>query len=264
MSTTNYTIRHKPFFADHQLKRYLLQIMACFAGYRVRSGRQRDGQHRMISVPVIYGDNSRIASYHLSGGNENAIMPLPIMAIDMIRLKQASEFRRAPQHVERLYWSERAMSGMEGQPGSAMGKQWSAERYMPVPYDMGIRMNLWASNNDQGFQILEQIMSQFNPEMDIQLSNSPMDWIFTTTMRFDGDVSFGRTSSDIGAGTRDDPYYVYTMDFTLLVHMSSPTKVYEAKVIETVHTNIKSLNEEVDFDTMQDIDSFIITADGIE
>ena len=118
---------------------------------------------------------------------------------------------------------------------------------------------------DAIFQVIEQVMSQFNPEMDIQLSNSPMDWIFTTTITFDGDVSFGRTGgADIGSGTRDEPYYVYTMDFSTLVHMSSPMKVYEAKVIETVHANIKSINEEVDFDTMDDIDTFIITSDGIE
>lgn len=260
----NYTIRQKPFFSDHQIKRYLLQILACFAGYRVRSGKQRDGKTRMISVPVVFGDNSRVASYHLSGGNENAVAPLPLIAVDLLRLNQSNEYRRAPQHVERMYYVERSTTGTEGQPGSEIGKRWTAERYMPVPYDMGVRVNIWASNNDQGFQVLEQIMSQFNPEMDIQLSNSPMDWIFTTTMKFDGDVNFGRGSADPGAGARDDPYYIYTMDFSLVVHMSSPTKVYEAKLIETIHANIKSLNEEVDFDTMDDLDSFVITDQGIE
>lgn len=258
-----YTIKNKGFFYDAQLKRYCVQLMSCFAGYRVRSGKQRDGEHRMINVPVIYGDNSRVSAYVLSGGNENAIMPLPVIAVEIHRLKQSAEFRRAPVHTERLYWTERAASGVEGQPGTAAGQAWSAERYMPVPYDMGIRVNIWASNADQGFQIIEQIMSQYNPDMDLQLSNSPMDWTFLTQLKYDGDVAFGRTASDIGGG-KDDGYYVYTLDFTVMIYISPPTKVYAAKVIETVHANIKQLNDERDFDTMTDLENFVITADGVE
>jgi hypothetical protein len=262
MST--YTIKQKGYFYDSQIKRYLVQLMSCFAGYRVRSGKQRDGEHRMISVPVIYGDNSRVASYILSGGNENSIISLPIIAVDMTRLKQAEQYRRAPQHTERMYWTERASQNIEGTPGTGVGTHWSAERYMPVPYDFGIRLNMWSSNTDQAFQLLEQIMTQFNPEMDIQLSNSPMDWSFMTTLKFDGEVAFGRTSAGIGEGAKDDPYHVNTLDFSTIIHMSPPTKVYEAKIIETIHANIKQLNDERDFDTMTDLETFIITSDGIE
>jgi len=56
------TVRRKPFFYDHQIKRYLAQLMSCFAGYQVRTGKQRDGKARMIDVPIIHGDHSRIAA----------------------------------------------------------------------------------------------------------------------------------------------------------------------------------------------------------
>lgn len=249
------TVRRKPFFYDHQIKRYLAQLMSCFAGYQVRTGKQRDSQARMIDVPIIHGDHSRIAAWALSGGNENKAFSLPAMALEMSRLKQDAKLRRAPTHQETVGYIEKTEAG-------TMGRHMTVERYMPVPYDMGVRLSIWASNNEQLHQILEQILVVFNPELDIILSNSPLDWSFKTVLTFDGNISLGRSSADVGAGTGDDQSYVASLDFTTTIHLSPPTKVYETKVIETVHVPIKTLNEQIDWDTMDVIDTLVITGTG--
>lgn len=258
--TTNLTIRRKPYFYDAQVKRYLLQIMGLFGGFTIHTGKGRNGTYSVLDVPVIYGGYSRAVQYILNGGNSNTVNALPVLSIDLTRLQQSDTFRRAPQHVEKLWYYERAQTSTEGEYGTGQGDQKIMERYMPVPYDMGINVSLWASNNDSGYQVLEQVMTYFNPELDIQLSNSPGDWTFISHLKFDGNVEPQRVSSGIGGGSGDDAYYVWSMDFSIEpIHISPPAKVYDAQSIESVHANILELNDPVDFDTMTPLDSFVIT-----
>jgi hypothetical protein len=249
-------VKRKPFFYDHQIKRYLVQLMSCFAGYQVMTGKQRDGKRRFINVPIMFGDMSRLAAWALGGKNENAARTLPAMALDISRLKQDEKLRRAPGHTELYYYHEKTAPGSE-----AAFRTMIAERRMPVPYDLGVRLSIWASNNEQLHQLIEQIATVFNPELDILLSNSPVDWTFKSVLKFDGTINIGRASADVGAGTGEDQNYVASMDFTTTVHMSPPTKVYDAQHIESVHAVIKTLNSEIDWETMDIIETVVVVAD---
>ena len=80
-----YTVKRKPYFYDSQLKRYIVQLLSLFAGYSVRTGRQRDGEHRFIDVPVVYGGMSRTAAYTLTGGNENIAATIPKLSLKIGR-----------------------------------------------------------------------------------------------------------------------------------------------------------------------------------
>lgn len=247
--TTKLTIKNKPFFYDRQIPRYLAQVMGCFAGYQVITGKVEDGKPRFLNVPVIHGDQSRVSAWILHGGNENAMSPLPIMAVDMIRLRQDESLRRVPSGYEILYLPR------------SDGRRDTVERFMPVPYDMGIRVSAWCSNNDQILQIVEQIGSVFNPSLPITISNAPCDWTFRTDIKFDGEFSMGRSSSDPGSGGGEDGLYVVSMDFTLPIHLGVPVKVYQGHNVEEIHVNLLEMAGQVNFEDMESIDELIITAD---
>ena len=74
-------LKRKPFFYDSQVKRMIVQVLATFAGYQVRSGIQRDGKHRFQDVPIVYGGFDKAVAYLLQGGNENTVPYLPIMSL---------------------------------------------------------------------------------------------------------------------------------------------------------------------------------------
>ena len=38
---------------------------------------------------------------------------------------------------------------------------------MPVPYNLTMQVDIWTSNSDQKFQLLEQILTLYNPSVDI-------------------------------------------------------------------------------------------------
>lgn len=259
-------LKRKPYFHDNQIKRLIVQILACFAGYQVRTGVQRDGKHHFLDVPVIYGTMDRTVGYILQGGNENTVSYLPIMSLLMTGMRQKNEWRQQPQHIENLQFIERARDAegklIVGQPG----KRKTVSRYQPVPYEVTFNLSIWASNQDQGFQLLEQIGVVFNPEMDIALSNSIADWSFLTTLEFDLNVEFEMVQP---TGTEADPLNVITLPFKTTLWLSPPAKVKETKHIYTIHVPILEIDDvtgeilQTDtalFDELEELDRVIIRA----
>lgn len=252
-------VKRKPYFYDRQIKRYLVQLLACFAGYQVMTGTQRDGKSRFLDAPIIYGDFQQAFAYTVNGGSDNAVASLPLMSLYMTGMRQKAEWRQNPQHWEYYNYVERKKDGDGNYVINEPGKRVTIERYMPVPYDMDFEVSVWASNNDQGFQIVEQIATQYNPDMDIQLSNSPADWIFLTSVIFQGEI---RMEKSIPQGEPNpDPRYVFTMPFSTVVYMSPPAKVYTAKPIYEIQVPIKDLERSLDFDSMVELDRLVIRAD---
>jgi len=251
-------INHKPYFYDAQLKRLLLQIMSCFTGYQVRTGNQRDGKHRMLNVPIMYGDMQQTVGYILNGGSENTMSYIPIMSLIMSQLSQKAAWRQNPQHFEKYSFIERARTPDGKLLVNEPGRQKTVERWMPVPYDVTVDLSLWASNQDQGLQVIEQIATVFNPDMDIALSNSPADWTFLTSLIFQGDVNMEKV---IPTGTEADPLYTYTMTFDTVIWLSPPAKVYETKRIHEIHVPILEIEQGFDFDEFTPLDGCVIRAD---
>ena len=252
-------IYRKPYFGDKQLQRMLVQIMSCFSGYQVLTGTQRDGKSRFRDVPVIYGDMSRVAGYIIGprGDQDNTTGYLPIMALHMNRLTQKSDWRLSPQHREKYNFFERARDPDGNLLTGKAGKKKTVERFMPVPYDMGVSLSMWTSNNDEGYQLLEQITTVFNPDMEIQLSNSPADWTFLTSLIFDGDVEMEKA---VPSGGDTDPLYIFKLNFSTVVWMSPPAKVYDTTYIYEVTVPIKQLEDNLDFDSMNTLDGLVIRA----
>lgn len=251
-------LQKKPFHYDAQIKRYLLQILALFSGYQVVSGIQRDGKRRFMNVPVLYGDISRTAGYILQGGNENTMTYLPVMSVSFgsTPLRLMPSMRLQPQHVEKTRYIERRRD-QDGRPMvGVMGKGKIAETYQAVPYQLSFEVGIWSPNADQGLQIAEQIMTQFNPSLDLMISNAPLDPAFLTVVTFEGSLNLER----VEVGTEVDPLYRYTMGFNTPVWLSPPAKVYDAKLIEKIHVPILDFIKGVEMDDLEQIDKLVISA----
>jgi len=260
-------LKRKPYFYDAQFKRLIVQVLAVFAGYQVRTGTQRDGKHHFMDVPVIYGGMDRAVGYILQGGSENTVAYLPIMSLIDTGYNQKAEWRQQPQHIEKLQFVERARDPdgklIVGQPG----KHTTVERYMPVPYEVSLELAIWTSNKDQAFQLVEQIGAVFNPELDIALSNGIADWAFLSTLNFDGEIRIESVQAD---GTNSDPFTVHSMSFKTIMWLSSPVKVLETKNIHEIHVPILDMDnydgetlmaDTVQFDSLEQLDKCVIRAD---
>ena len=234
-------MQRKPYFYDAQLKRILIQLMSCFAGYQVQTGVQRDGKAHFRSVPVLYGDMSRVAAFILNGDDQvNVVSHVPVMAVYMTGLSQDPMYRHGGQITQKFIYTERAMDQNNELIAERPGIKKTVETNMPVPYKMNIELSIWASNNDEGYQLVEQIATMFNPSVEVQWSESMANQAAVSELFFDGDIRMEKASP---AGADMDPLYVFSLPFSITIQLSPPAKVYDSKVIYHIHVPIYDMEE---------------------
>jgi hypothetical protein len=99
---------------------------------------------------------------------------------------------------------------------------------------MTLTLDIWTSNTNQKFQIFEQISTLFNPSLEIQSTDSFLDWTSLSTVDLD-QVTW--TTKTIPQGT-ENPIDVMTMRFTIPIWISSPAKVKKLGVIEKIIASV--------------------------
>ena len=61
------------FFYDEQIRRFLLQFIRAFSNFQVEFGKDRNGGSTLQTVPVKYGDSSRMVAGILRENSENKL-----------------------------------------------------------------------------------------------------------------------------------------------------------------------------------------------
>jgi hypothetical protein len=101
---------------------------------------------------------------------------------------------------------------------------------MPVPYKMGITLDIWTSNTNQKMQLLEQMLTLFNPSLEVQSTDNFIDWTSLSVVELDSVLWTSRT---VPIGT-DNPIDMATIKFNIPIWLSSPIKVKKLGVVERV------------------------------
>jgi len=117
---------------------------------------------------------------------------------------------------------------------TTQGNAFTIERIMPVPYEMTINLDIWTSNTNQKMQLLEQILTLFNPSLEIQSTDNYIDWTSLTVLYLD-DVRW--SSRTIPVGT-DNPIDIATLRFTLPMWITPPAKVKKLGVVERIIASV--------------------------
>lgn len=233
-------VDRKPFFYDAHISRTLIQVATkCFSGFQVVSGTQADGKIRFTDVPCVFSGWSRLAQQIFEGGSDNSVMRLPIISFALNSLQRKSEEMRDPQNIQQwvVKTRKRDASGnlMVNEPGELI----VVERYMPVSYEMDIELAIWASNYDQLHQVIEQLGSQFNPDQEIQISNSAADWTSPTRILHNGQISY----DEVSYGEKPDAALTARMSFVVTTRLSMPCRVYDAALIHEVEVNFREMED---------------------
>ena len=101
---------------------------------------------------------------------------------------------------------------------------------MPVPFKLTVQLDIWTSNTNQKLQLLEQILTLFNPSLEIQSTDNYIDWTSLSTMYLE---RTSWTSRTIPIGT-DNPIDIASLTFSMPIWISSPAKVLKLGVVERV------------------------------
>jgi len=107
-----------------------------------------------------------------------------------------------------------------------------------VPFNLKLRLDLWTSNTNQKLQILEQILTLFNPALEIQSTDNFLDWTSLSVCELE---SVTWSSRSIPQGT-EDPIDIATLQFTLPIWISPPAKVKKLGVVQKIVASIFDAN----------------------
>jgi hypothetical protein len=226
------------YFFDEQIRRYLIQFARMFSGFQVEFGRNEAGAANtgdtLYRVPVRYGDATRQAQVILQENSASNMPSTPLMTFYITGLDFDRPRMQNPTYIDNKSIRQREYDQATGTYETTQGNAFQVERYMPAPYKLSINLDVWTSNTNQKMQLLEQILPLFNPSLEIQSSDSFMDWTSLSIVEL---VSTGWSSRSIPMGT-EDPIDISTLKFALPVWLSLPAKVKKLGVVETIIASI--------------------------
>lgn len=199
------------FYYDHQLLRYVVQFMAIFSNMKVKVGASATLPPRLIKVPIIYGSRDRVVAAIKGDNTQNKPLRVPTMSAIIKNIEMAPDLRKGIGQVRR-----KTVMPL-GQPfpeGVQVIKQ-----MMPVPYRAKMDLTLYASNTDQHFQLMEQILMLFDPIVQIQIGDDPFDWAILSTVELKN-----ITWEEAFPSLADKRIIQSTLNFDLPIYLSPPAE----------------------------------------
>ena len=224
------------YFFNHQIETYLRQFVAIFHGLKVQTGIGSCGETEMITVPIVIGDKDRVVAAIQSGNTQNRVFSIPAMSAYLSGLSRADDRRRTPGMLDQRVTLRAG--------GIFPDDLTVVKRAMPVPYDATIELSIYASNNNQMHQMLEQILVMFDPDIQIQKSDGEFDWTRITRVELQ-DIS---NESNYPSGT-DRRIIAWTLSFKVPIYLSIPLGIKDdlvRKIIIQISTPNTILVNEVD------------------
>lgn len=224
------------FFYDQQIRRFMLQFARIFSNFQIEYGRNQAGQGEdtLVRVPVRYGDATRQAQTILQQNSANNLPSTPLMTFYISGLDYDRPRMQEPYFVSKIAVRQRTYDETTDSYETTQGNAFTIERLMPVPYKLTMKLDIWTSNTNQKLQLLEQILTLFNPALEIQNTDNYIDWTSLTTCDLESVVWSNRS---IPQGT-DDAIDICTLTFFLPIWISSPAKVKKLGVIERIVAGI--------------------------
>jgi hypothetical protein len=219
------------FFYDDQIRRFLLQFTRIISNFQIEYGREEGSEAAaLLRVPVRYGDASRNAQNIIQENSRNSMPASPLMTFYINALEYDRPRMQEPYFVSKVPVRQRTYDDVTDTFETTQGNAFTIERLMPVPYKLGITLDIWTSNTNQKFQLLEQLLTLFNPSLEIQSTDNYLDWTSLSVVELES-VTWSNRVIPMGA---DNPIDIASIKFTLPIWISPPAKVKKLGVVERI------------------------------
>lgn len=230
---------------DAQIKRYLVQLIRVFSHFEVREFTENGESYNRI--PVKYADSSRMVQHILRNNSENVIQSAPQITVGIQNIAMDRERSQEPFYNDIQQVAEREWDRQTNSYTSNQGNLYTLQRYMPSPYRMTIQVDIWTTNTDTKLQILEQLFVLFNPSIQLQTNDNPLDWsnVFEIELT---DIQW--SNRNIPAGV-EEMLDIATLTFMVPIWISPPAKVTRQQIIQRIKTDVASVDsiEDLNFDS---------------
>jgi hypothetical protein len=225
-------IQQQAYWYNNQLKRYIIQFMAIFSGLQVQLGKTGQAEHdSLIPVTIHYGSHDRVVAALMADNTQNKPLRLPMMTAYMENLDIAQDLMHGVGMERRNSYVPTG--------GLLPNDVEVVHQRAPIPYKMTVQLGIYASNTDQHFQILEQLLMLFDPQLMVQTSDSVFDWTRLTTVKLMS-ISMDQ-QHPIGTDRR---IIQSTIRFEMPVYLASPADVRK-DFIKTINVRMGMIDSAI-------------------
>jgi len=222
------------YWYDEQVRRYILQFIRIFHAFKVAEGGRNGEDVKYNTVPVRYADPSRMVSHLLRENSENVINSTPFIGVSIASLALARDRTQDPFFTDTKSVTERKYDEATESYSNEQGNQYTINRYMPVPFNLSMQVDIWTPNTDTKLQLMEQILVLFNPTIQLQQNTNPFDWTQIVEVELT-DIQFNNRTLPQGV---DEQIDVSTLTFQLPIWINPPAKVKRQSIIHEIQTNV--------------------------
>lgn len=194
----------------------------------------KDSKGNIVQIPVRYGDMTRQVAQTLTKNSENFVQSAPFIACYIKNMSFARDRLQDPTYVSKVNIRERAYDENGQEYLNTQGANYTVERLMPTPFDLEFATDIWTTNTDQKFQLLEQILVLFKPSMEIQSNTNFLDWTSLSLVELTNMVF---TSRSVPQGLEQD-IDIATLSFKSPIWITTPAKVKKLGIITSIITNM--------------------------
>jgi hypothetical protein len=216
------------FWYDHQFVKTLIEFMAVFEGMHVEIGKNNMGsESNKIYVPIRRGNADRVVNNILAGGTVNKMIRVPMFAAEIVQIEKAPYRQKGREHIQR---DQYLPVGGEFPDDITI-----AYKKTPTPYIVHFDLALLTSNDDQKFQIMEQILTVFDPDIQIQTSDNVHEWNKITSLILDNigqDVEYPANQGQKIIAT--------TFQFSTVIYLQVPIN-YKHNFIKSIQLKLANL-----------------------
>jgi hypothetical protein len=224
------------YWYDEQIKRYLIQLVRVFSNFKVKENTKNGVKYNR--VPARYGDMSRMVASILRNNSENVVNNAPMITVSINSIQPARDRTAEPFLIDTRQVAEREFDKQNNVYTSEQGNLYTTQRYMPVPYNLTIQVDIWTTNTDSKLQILEQLFVIFNPSIQLQSNDNPLDWTSVFELELT-DINW--SSRSVPAGV-DENLDIATLNFTVPIWISPPAKVKRQTIIQQIVADVHKVN----------------------
>jgi hypothetical protein len=168
MSDTYPNKYFKFFYDQKQIYTSLLQFMAIFSGMQVSIGKSDILTDKdVMYVPVRPGSRDRVVEWILAGQTDNKPLRVPIIAVKIIGFEMAPDLRKGMRQESAGTFLPR---------GGTMPDDFKTIRQkQPNPFRINFEVSVLTSNLKNKYEIMEQICTLFDPDIQIFSSDDFKD-----------------------------------------------------------------------------------------
>jgi len=217
-------LKDQNFYHSH-IRRALIAFGALFNNIYIKRTDKESSIVQSIKVPLSYGSKqkqiARIdAAPDLETGRAAFEIVLPAMGFEI------TSFTYDP--ARKLVPTQRVRSIDALQEPSTIRRS-----FVSTPYNMGVNLSIFAKNQDDAYQVVEQIFPYFNPDFNVTVNEIP-------TLGVKRDIQFVLESvnytNDYEGGFEDRIKVMWDLNFTVKINFFG--YVEHADVIRKVIANI--------------------------